>query len=523
MGLQQHHETHLELQTDNFLSPHSTQDEYSPLLQSIAQCDQEVLNNNDAITGGKRKILNWPAMNSTKRKFNALLSSIGSSSTDDLNTSKQARTSYSATPRTTLSARLGIPRSTFTSRTAQVEKMSMADLRAAGLATRRMPGAKIDEKESKPTYLPSDREAFLERLETYRNISDWMPKPDSVNEVEWAKRGWVCTKNERVRCVTCNVEIMVKLNKQDGKDGKTVLIGQASGIGMVSRVSSQAEYIANRYTDEALVKRYEDLLITSHAENCPWRQRGCDTSIFHQTLYPVHITLNALKSRYHSFLPMSDKLPSQKVFKLPLDFDFDDIISQLPPSFLMTDSERANAESATEASIPALNRVALLLALFGFKARPDYVPKLGSANCKVCFRNIGLWLHRPKEIVNEDGTPGRKSPVVPTLVPLECHRSYCPWVNAASQNPEATGKEAKPIWKILVDILEKESKARKEGADGLVRSETVGTMATTATDGSVGDDDYEKQKSEKDKERWARLRRVKSIFEPKGKKIPAKK
>lgn len=221
---------------------------------------------------------------------------------------------------------------------------------------------------------------------------------------------------------------------------------------------------------------------------------------------------------------MAHLLPSEKVFKLPLDFDFEDIISELPPSFLMTDSEKANAESATEASIPAYNRIALLFALFGFKARPDYVPKLGSADCKVCFRNIGLWLHRPKEIIQEDGTPGRKSPVVPTLNPLECHKSYCPWINAASQNPEAKGKDAKPIWKILVDILEKEYKARKDGADGLLRTETAATVATTATGGSVDDDEYEKARNEKDRERWARLRRVKSIFEPKkGKKDAAKK
>ena len=169
-------------------------------------------------------------MNSTKRKFNALLSSIGTSSSEDQSL-KRPRTIIEARPRTILGERLGIPK-TFTSRTAQVDKMSRTDLRAAGLATRRSPGFVNDEKDNKPSYLPSDREAFLKRLETYRNISDWMPKPDTVNEVEWAKRGWVCTKGERVRCVTCNVEIMVKINKQDGKDGKVVLVSQTSSIGM---------------------------------------------------------------------------------------------------------------------------------------------------------------------------------------------------------------------------------------------------------------------------------------------------
>lgn len=228
----QHHDEALHPQIKSSPSPRSVHDDTASLLPQTAdtQYDRSLLHNNDIITGGKRRILSFPAMNSTKRKFNALLSSIGSSSTDDTTVFKKPRTIISAAPRTALGARLGIPKPTFVSRTAQVEKMSRADLRAAGLTTRRLPGGSA-EKENQPSYLPSDREAFLKRLETYRNISDWMPKPETVNEVEWAKRGWVCTKNERVRCVTCNVEIMVKLNKQDGADGKTNLITQASSIG----------------------------------------------------------------------------------------------------------------------------------------------------------------------------------------------------------------------------------------------------------------------------------------------------
>lgn len=226
----QHHFGAVDLQNHSFSSPRSILDDTAPLLASDRHYDQGVLQNTDINTGGKRRILNFPAMNSTKRKFNALLSSIGSSSTDESNAAKRPRTLTDTRPRTALGARLGIPKTTFVSRTAQVEKMSRADLRAAGLTTRRMPGGSA-EKENQPSYLPSDREAFLKRLETYRNISDWMPKPDSVNEVEWAKRGWVCAKNERVRCVTCNVEIVAKLNKQEGADGKTNLVTQASSIG----------------------------------------------------------------------------------------------------------------------------------------------------------------------------------------------------------------------------------------------------------------------------------------------------
>ncbi len=180
-------------------------------------------------------------MNNTKRKFNALLSSIGSPSVEDLSKSpKQARTAYHSKPShnntttntitTSIRERFGIL-PTKTSRTAAVASMSMNELRAKGLETRRSKNATIDE-ENKPSYLPASREQFLERLKTYRNISDWMPKPAGVDEVAFAKRGWVCKGSERVRCVTCNVEVKVKLNKQEDGEGNTKLVGQAAGIGM---------------------------------------------------------------------------------------------------------------------------------------------------------------------------------------------------------------------------------------------------------------------------------------------------
>jgi hypothetical protein len=51
--------------------------------------------------------------------------------------------------------------------------------------------------------------------------------------VEWAKRGWVCQKFERVRCSFCNVEILVKLNKKE-VDGKEEPVYLAQNISMLS-------------------------------------------------------------------------------------------------------------------------------------------------------------------------------------------------------------------------------------------------------------------------------------------------
>ncbi|KFY53082.1 hypothetical protein V496_07916 [Pseudogymnoascus sp. VKM F-4515 (FW-2607)] len=432
-------------------------------------------------------------MNNTKRKFNALLNSIGSSSSDDLTrTTKQARTSYDAFHRSSSSS----PNLSTSSRTAAVARMSKTDLKFAAANSAKARG--MGEPVTKPSFLPGDRDDFLERLATFRNLTDWMPKPPKVNEVAWAKRGWACQRLERVRCVTCNVEIMVKLNKQEDENGKVIKFA-----GMESDI------------EQALVDKYADLIITSHDVLCPWRKRGCDDSIFKQPIYPITATFQVLKARYDSLLSMAALLPAESVFLLPPTYDLDAIIAQLPAPFT------ANASPETP-----LNRVALILALFGFTARPAHVPKLGSADCRVCFRTVGLWLYRPKTSKGADGSPGvERAAAMASLNPLECHKEYCPWVNAGSQNGGGAAG-GKPIWAILGEAIGREDKVRKqdEAGKGDKGAAAVGEETHVETDGDVADDgEYEKLRAEKDKERWARLRKVKSLFEGKGKKATKSK
>ncbi|OBT54323.1 hypothetical protein VE04_05549 [Pseudogymnoascus sp. 24MN13] len=386
-------------------------------------------------------------MNNTKRKFNALLNSIGSSSSDDLTrTTKQARTSYDgAFPRSSTSS----PNLSTSSRTAAVARMSKTDLKFAAANSAKARGT--DEPVTKPSFLPGDREDFLARLATFRNLTDWMPKPPKVNEVAWAKRGWACERLERGAV------------SPEDENGKLIKFA-----GMESDI------------EQALVDKYADLMITSHDVLCPWRKRGCDDSIFKQPIYPITTTFQALKSRYDSLLPMAALLPAESVFLLPPAYDLDAIIAQLPHPFPANESQEA-----------PLNRVALLLALFGFTARPAHVPKLGSADCRVCFRTVGLWLYRPKTSKPADGSPGvERAAAMASLNPLECHKEYCPWVNAGSQNGGAAG--GKPIWSILGEAIGREDKVRKQDEAG---------------------------KGEKGAAAGGEATHVKSLFEGKGKKV----
>lgn len=80
---------------------------------------------------------------------------------------------------------------------------------------------------ARPTFVPWDRERFLERLETFRRVDRWSPKPSVISEVVWAKRGWICTDVSRVSCASgCGGSVVVKLpdelDELDGYDAEKV-------------------------------------------------------------------------------------------------------------------------------------------------------------------------------------------------------------------------------------------------------------------------------------------------------------
>ena len=69
---------------------------------------------------------------------------------------------------------------------------------------------------SSPNFVPWDRQAFLERLKTFAPVTSWGIKPEQINEVHWAKRGWSCVSRDRVRCKGgCEKEIYIQLFPDD--------------------------------------------------------------------------------------------------------------------------------------------------------------------------------------------------------------------------------------------------------------------------------------------------------------------
>lgn len=139
------------------------------------------------------------------------------------------------------------------------------------------------------------------------------------------------------------------------------------------------------------------------------------------------------------------------------------------------------------------------------------------------------------------------------LDPVKEHRFFCPWKNPETQrwNNAKSPDEDLPAWRVLAQVLKNDAylrgaldnrpKSRARSGTGKGASNggdhrqpsTPGRPSTPTTpvgrgiaslDGSSsavsfaeGDEEEdEKARDAKDKERWARLRRVKSLFETKG-------
>ncbi|KAF4122077.1 Rsm1-like [Geosmithia morbida] len=514
-------------------------------------------------------------MNATKRKFNTLLQGLGSprqGNGDNDRPGSRPGTAPAKPPQTAEEVeallqkrrRLGLPQSNSggstvgspkapTESTARARTATTLPAAAASEAspslTRTGSGSSVVGKravasqkkvEEKPLarFCPSDRSELLKRLATFNDITDWTPKPDRVSEIEWAKRGWVCHGKETVRCVLCHKELVVKVNKKD-----------VGGTEVSVLVPSEIE--------GALVDKYAELITDSHLEDCLWRRRGCDGLLNTprplpsympanpepcpaDTLLRLHIAntssaVQDLKERYQELCSRESFLPYEFNLRLPVDLDLDKTIKELPPDFFQTEA----------GSPEPPNRTALALALMGWQGLSNV--RIGavsnSASCHTCLRRLGLWMFKSREV----GDSGEVIVPAPMdhLDAVREHRFFCPWKNADTQKLATTIRvaenEPQPAWKILLQTLHNDShlrsvyagkpKSHKPSASGPPSTPARGVRQTdlpktpgtshgpaadmASTPASTAEDE-DKEQEIKDKERWARLKRVKSLFDMKG-------
>ncbi|KAJ9620221.1 Golgi membrane exchange factor (Ric1p-Rgp1p) subunit [Taxawa tesnikishii (nom. ined.)] len=157
-----------------------------------------------------------------------------------------------------------------------------------------------------PNFLPWSHEGFLKRLKTFSPVTMWHPKPDAVNEVEWAKRGWSCVDTNTVACRGgCEKRVVVKLepfarrpgagsDEDEGEEGE-----EGKGMGE----EEDDEY--DEQLEHSLVERYRALIVNGHAEGCLWQQAGCKSDIYRLPVVRSTVWQPELKSRYASLVAIS--------------------------------------------------------------------------------------------------------------------------------------------------------------------------------------------------------------------------
>lgn len=249
-------------------------------------------------------------------------------------------------------------------------------------------------------YLPSSRTAFLQRLETFRHVTQWhVPSTEPVNASIWAKRGWTCVDTDTVSCGSCKERVHVDLDV----DGEQLRVHETDGQDEEGSADEDAFAMAAAVHD-SMVKRYQDMIITAHTERCPWRSRGCDSSVQRiEGLLNTNTAISGLRTRYNSIITRSEEVP--EVASLPTGSNF--AVDALEME-LFRFGERDTPDGH-----------ALRLAVCGWERKGEDI-----IECRHCFRSLGLWLYRGE------------NPVIESLDGVDNHLEYCPWRSAEAQDTE---------------------------------------------------------------------------------------
>ncbi|KAL9634828.1 MAG: hypothetical protein Q9204_002851 [Flavoplaca sp. TL-2023a] len=334
-----------------------------------------------------------------------------------------------------------------------------------------------------------------------------MSKPNEINEVQWAKRGWTCTGKETVGCVGgCGNEVVISLEPSREEDNPD------------EHLEPSGEAIDDYYDwrDEA--------------------QKELVKSIHRIPLVQQAATLLSLRQRYESLTSISSSLPSN--ISTPPSLNVSKLIPHLfhilhpapsrpsPTDHPSSPTSNPTLELSETFTPPTINPRALTLAILGWQADIT-APIPGIANCETCFRRLGLWLYKsppsptgsPPTSPTTSSLPRPSTPVLTRLDPLSEHRDYCPWINTRSQtrNPVATDADL-PGWAILQNmVLSLRPPGGLHRVSSVAKGNGVGGDATTGVDGPGEAEEETRSTEERDKERWARLKRLKQVFRIKKK------
>jgi hypothetical protein len=215
------------------------------------------------------------ALSTTKRKFHKILDSISNASSTSLIANNDNYNASTTTLPTSMDppmkrSRVARPSSAYASTSTSLATTPVAKSPPSSVIHKPATTAMNGERKP-PNFAPWDRSQFLERLQTYRHVDKWMSKPEKINEVQWAKRGWSCVSKERVGCVGgCGSEVVILL-ESDPEDKENA--------GEKTAEQEENEEDKDDWREKAqaqLVEKYAEMVTSAHDGGCLWRRRGCD-------------------------------------------------------------------------------------------------------------------------------------------------------------------------------------------------------------------------------------------------------
>src|SRR5579859_4951858 len=303
------------------------------------------------------------------------------------------------------------------------------------------------------SFAPWDRDQLISRLSTFKNVF-WSQLPDELNELEWARRGWV-ERKDNVKGVECNlckarVEVIwdweqlrekvlsereaAKEQEEEGQVNGDHEASQTNGTGSksVSPTAQSNPVEDDMYTQsgkdggtDLLLRHYKPLLSSGHRSKCPWSTRRADKTVLR--LPPQHLSLPILTTRLQSLVPILPFLPPSERILTPKPLPI-----SLPTSLADYDHRLLQA-GVTGWSGSLLGGTRGLL------------------TCATCHRRVGLWLFT--ETAKDNELRWEEEP----LDLIKEHKGYCPWVNKESQTRGMAG------WEVLMSLLE--PRKRKLGGE----------------------------------------------------------
>lgn len=371
-----------------------------------------------------------------------------------------------------------------------------------------------------PHFSPWSHETFLARLKTFAPVTMWHPKPEPVNEVAWAKRGWECVDTNTVACKGCQARVQVRFDRTAGQ----TIDGQETA----DEDAEQEHEEVDGAVEQGFVERYKALLIDGHTEGCSWRRAGCKADIYRLPIVQTPVWQTQVRTAYASLLAIADAISS---VRLRINDEMrpspEKILSDLPKDFFSpptdapetpSSSTQQNRDEQTPSSPPTpqpqppatpdLAAKALRIALTGWRGTTE--SRTALLNCDACFQRVGLWMYegRSSPTENNHKGPGDEEADDGTALDLvEMHREQCPFRNGAVQNMTSEPFAGWPAWRILWSVVaryadERRRRARDRFFDG-------------PGEGEVEEPKVELSREEVarlDKERTNKLRRLKRVF-----------